>query len=234
MGDAVKRLFDFTASFAGLLVVLPVLSLAAVAIMLEDVHGPFYVAPRVGQGGRLFSLVKLRTMGVDAAAMGWDSTKEDDPRITWIGRILRRYKLDEFPQLWNVLKGDMSLVGPRPNVARETDRYTSFERQLLRVRPGMTDFSSIVFADLAEILKGHPDPNIAYGQLVRPGKSRLGVFYIDNRSFWLDLQLILLTVVGLIHRPWALAGVQHLLLRRGAAADLVELAGRRSPNVDTS
>ncbi len=234
MGDTLKRLFDFTASFAGLLVVLPFLLVAAVAIMLEDVHGPLYVAPRVGRGGRLFSLVKLRTMGVGSDARGWDSTKADDPRITRVGRILRRYKLDEFPQLWNVLKGDMSLVGPRPNVHRETERYSSFERQLLGVRPGITDFSSIVFADLAEILEGHSDPDIAYRDLVRRAKGRLGVFYVHNHSLWLDLQLILLTLIGLVHRPWALAGVQRALRERGAGEDLVRLGGRCDPLVGTS
>jgi lipopolysaccharide/colanic/teichoic acid biosynthesis glycosyltransferase len=111
----------------------------------------------------------------NADQSGVDSTGAADRRITPVGHFIRRYKLDEITQLWNVLKGDMSLVGPRPNVQRETDMYTGIERRLLSVKPGITDFSSIVFSDEGDILKDHADPDIAYNQLIRPGKSALGL-----------------------------------------------------------
>ena len=173
-------------------------------------------------------MVKLRSMVVNADRSGVDSTGASDRRITQIGRFIRGGKLDELPQLWNVLVGDMSLVGPRPNVKRETDLYTQEERRLLHARPGITDFASIVFADEGDILKDQADPDIAYNQLIRPGKSRLGIFYVDHRSLWVDVQLCLLTIVALTSRPMALAGLQRLLRSSGADGALVELAGRTS------
>ena len=221
-----KRAIDVLGSAAGLLFLWPVILPFVLLIWLQDGHFPFYVAPRVGKGKRPFMMVKLRSMTVDAHKLGWDSTKADDPRVTRIGSVIRRYKLDEVPQLWNVLKGDMSLVGPRPNVQRETDLYTPFEVRLLEVRPGVTDFSSIVFTDLAEILKGQEDPNLAYREIVRPWKSRLGVFYVERRSAAVDLHLIWLTAVGVISWRRAHRGVQRLLRRLGASRDLIEVAGR--------
>jgi hypothetical protein len=125
----------------------------------------------------------------------------------------------------------MSLVGPRPNVKRETDLYTPIERRLLEVRPGITDFSSIVFSDEGEILKGRPDPDIAYNQLIRPGKSLLGLFYIDHRSFFVDLKLIALTAVAIASRRRALAGVQSMLRKLGADEQLLTIAAREQPLV---
>jgi lipopolysaccharide/colanic/teichoic acid biosynthesis glycosyltransferase len=133
--------------------------------------------------------------------------------------------------LWNVLKGDMSLVGPRPNVKRETDLYTPVERRLLEVQPGITDFSSIVFSDEGDILKDQADPDIAYNQLIRPGKSLLGLFYVDHRSLLVDIKLCVLTAVAIVSRPNALAGVQGLLRSLGAPESLIEMAGRARPLV---
>jgi lipopolysaccharide/colanic/teichoic acid biosynthesis glycosyltransferase len=231
MRDGAKRLTDVILALAGLIVTSPVLVMAMVWISAEDGHSPLYIAPRIGRDGRPFHMLKLRSMIWDAHRHPWDSTRADDPRITRSGRFVRRYKIDEIPQLWNVIRGDMSLVGPRPNVQRETDLYTAFERRLLEVRPGVTDFSSIVFADLSEILKGHRDPNVGYRQLVRPGKSQLGVFYIEHRTFFVDVQVILLTVLAIVSRKRALAGVQRLLARLGASPELVALAGREQPLV---
>ena len=152
-------------------------------------------------------MVKLRSMVINADKSGVDSTGSNDRRITRVGHFIRRYKLDEVTQLWNVLKGDMSLVGPRPNVKRETDLYTKQERRLVEVRPGITDFASIVFSDEGDILKDQTDPDIAYNQLIRPGKSLLGLFYIEHGTLWIDLQLIFLTAVVIASRRRALAGV---------------------------
>ena len=221
-----KRLFDISASVFGLLAASPILLPIMFLVWKQDRHSPFYVALRVGKGERLFKIVKLRSMIINADKSGVDSTGSNDSRITPVGHFIRRYKLDEFTQLWNVLKGDMSLVGPRPNVKRETDLYTLEEKKLLSVKPGITDFASIVFSDEGDILKDQADPDIAYNQLIRPGKGRLGLFYISNASLWLDVQLCWLTVVGIFSRPRALVGVQSLLRSLSAPNELVDIASR--------
>lgn len=224
-----KRLFDVLASFFGLLVASPVLLPVMFLVWRQDGHSPFYVAPRVGKDGVPFKMMKLRSMVVNADKTGVDSTGANDRRITRVGHFIRRYKLDELTQLWNVLRGDMSLVGPRPNVQRETDLYTPVERRLLTVKPGITDYSSIVFSDEGDILKDQPDPDIAYNQLIRPGKSMLGLFYIESRSLLLDIQLCWLTVVAILSRQTALSGIQVILQRLGADPSLLELAARQRP-----
>ena len=224
-----KRLFDVIASFFGLLMASPVLLPVMFLVWRQDGHSPFYVAPRVGKDGVPFKMMKLRSMVVNADKTGVDSTGANDRRITRVGHFIRRYKLDELTQLWNVLKGDMSLVGPRPNVQRETDLYTPVERKLLTVKPGITDYSSIVFSDEGDILKDQPDPDIAYNQLIRPGKSMLGLFYIESRSFLLDIQLCWLTVVAILSRQTALSRIQVLLQKQGADSSLLEIAARQKP-----
>lgn len=226
-----KRLFDLLASAIGLLLASPVLLPVMFLVWWQDRHSPFYIAPRVGRGDVPFRMVKLRSMVVNADKTGVDSTGANDKRITAVGRFIRRYKLDELTQLWNVLIGDMSLVGPRPNVKRETDLYTPIERKLLSVKPGITDISSIVFSDEGDILKDQPDPDIAYNQLIRPGKSILGLLYIDNRSLLLDIRLCFLTVIAILSRERALLGVQSILEGIGAPADIRELASRKAPLV---
>ena len=141
-----KRLFDINVSLIGLLVLSPVLLPVMFLVWRQDGHSPFYIAPRVGKGERIFRMVKLRSMVINADKSGVDSTSGNDSRITSVGHFIRRYKLDELTELWNVLLGDMSLVGPRPNVQRETNLYSEVEKELLSVRPGITDFSSIVFS----------------------------------------------------------------------------------------
>ena len=172
-----KRLFDIFASAVGLLVFAPILLAVMFLVWWQDRRSPFYIAPRVGKDMRPFKMVKLRSMIANADASGVDSTSADDERITPVGHFIRRYKLDEVTQLWNVFKGDMSLVGPRPNVKRETDLYTDEEKRLLSVRPGITDFASIVFADESEILEGREDHDLAYNQLIRPYKSVRAILY---------------------------------------------------------
>lgn len=224
-----KRLLDVLLSAIGLLLASPVLLPVMFLVWWQDKHSPFYVAPRVGRGDRVFKMVKLRSMVINADKSGVDSTGSNDRRITPVGHFIRRYKLDELTQLWNVLIGDMSLVGPRPNVKRETDLYTPQERVLLTVKPGITDISSIVFSDEGDILKDQADPDIAYNQLIRPGKSLLGLFYIEHRSLLVDIRLIALTLVAIVSRENALEGVVRLLRDAGASPELVELAARRVP-----
>lgn len=228
-----KRALDVAASAIGLLALSPVLASVSLLIWLEDRQSPFYVAPRVGKGGRRFPLVKLRSMVVEADRTGVRSTSKSDSRITRMGKIVRKLKLDEFPQLWNVLRGEMSLVGPRPQVERDVAVYTPQERRLLEVRPGITDFSSIVFADEGEILDRADDPDLRYNQVIRPWKSRLGLHYIRHRSIWLDVGLMLSTLLNIASRRTALALVTRWLERTGADPALVEVARRRTPLVAT-
>jgi len=223
-----KRIIDFILSLIGLVLASPILLPTIFLVWIQDWHSPFYIAPRVGKNERLFKMLKLRSMIVNADKSGVDSTSSNDKRITGVGRFIRKYKLDELSQLWNVLIGDMSLVGPRPNVKRETDLYTIEEKKLLSVRPGITDFSSIVFSDEGEILKDQEDPDIAYNQLIRPGKSMLGIFYINNRDVILDFKLIFLTAVAIISKENALRGVVSILKSLKADANLIGIAARQN------
>lgn len=222
-----KRLFDIIAASTGLLLSAPVILPVMILVWRQDGFSPLYIAERVGVNGKPFSMIKLRSMIKNADRTGVDSTAANDTRITPMGSFIRRYKLDELTQLWNVLTGDMSLVGPRPNVKRETDLYTAVERRLLSVRPGITDFASIVFADEGEILKHHVDPDVAYHQLIRPGKSMLGLFYVDHNSLTDDLWICLVTVLAIVSRETALGAVQRRLRHLGAPASIVELASRQ-------
>jgi lipopolysaccharide/colanic/teichoic acid biosynthesis glycosyltransferase len=224
-----KRLFDFAFSAFGLIVMSPVLLPVMFLVWRQDGHSPFYIAPRSARGGGTFKMVKLRSMVINADKTGVDSTGANDKRITKVGHFIRRYKLDEFTQLWNVFIGDMSLVGPRPNVKRETDLYTPEEKRLLSVKPGITDISSIVFSDEGDILKDRADPDIAYNQLIRPGKSILGLFYIEHQSLFLDVRLIILTIIAILSRERALEGVQSILKSYGASNQVLNLASRKHP-----
>jgi len=163
----------------------------------------------------------------NADKIGGTSTAGTDKRITWVGQFIRSLKLDEFSQLWNVLIGDMSLVGPRPQAAFDANLYTDEENKLFEIRPGITDFSSIVFADEGEILAGSSDADLSYNQLIRPWKSRLGLYYVEHNSFRIDFKLVCLTVVGIFSRKRSLSGVQNLLRRLGADAQLIRIAGRQ-------
>ncbi len=224
-----KRLFDIVASAAGLLVFSPVLFVFMYLVWRQDGHSPFYMGERVGENEKPFKMVKLRSMVKNADKSGVDSTGANDMRITRVGQLIRKYKLDEVTQLWNVLIGDMSLVGPRPNVKRETDLYTVEEKKLLRVRPGITDIASIVFSDEGDILKDQADPDLAYNQLIRPYKSRLGILYVENANIVLDIRLIILTVVAILDRKSALNAVQKILAELGTPNDLREVSKREAP-----
>lgn len=229
-----KRLMDVALSTCLLLVVSPILLIFMLLVWMQDWQSPFYMAPRVSRGGGTFKMVKLRSMVVGADRTGVSSTAAGDKRVTSLGRTIRRLKLDELTQLWNVLVGEMSLVGPRPNVRTwGVDLFTSEEKRLLTVRPGITDFASIVFSDEGDILAGRPDPDLAYNQLIRPWKNRLGLFYIEHRSVMLDLQLILLTALSIVSRTRALERVSRLLAKKGASTDLVVIARRETDLVPT-
>ena len=154
-------------------------------------------------------------MVVDAEKKGAETIGLNDKRITKIGKKIRKYKIDELSQLLNVLVGDMSLVGPRPNTPKEVEKYSQQEQILLKVKPGITDFSSIVFANEAEVVGDHLDPDYAYNTLIRPLKSRLGLIYIENQSIKLDLKLLLFTLATLINRKLGLELVRNTLEKLG-------------------
>jgi lipopolysaccharide/colanic/teichoic acid biosynthesis glycosyltransferase len=190
----VKRAFDVVMALIGLVVLSPVWLVAAYLIYREDPGPIVYKSTRVGRDGRDFKMWKFRSMVQNAEKLGGPSTAADDPRLLRTGKALRKYKLDEVPQLVNVLKGEMSIVGPRPEVRFYTDMYSPEERQLLTVRPGMTDRASIRFRNEGEILKGAADPEQAYMEKIRPEKIRLGLEYVRRKSLKEDLAIILATV----------------------------------------
>ena len=224
----IKRALDIFVSIVALLLLSPLLIIVALIVFLQDFHSPLYIAPRVGQHKKLFKMVKLRSMIAEADKSGVDSTSSDDKRITWIGHFIRKIKLDEITQLWNVLIGDMSLVGPRPNVERDVAIYTQEELHLLDVRPGITDFSSIVFSDEGDILEGSENPDLDYNQLIRPWKSRLGIFYVKKRTLLLDIKLIILTAISIISRQKALNSINKILINLSAEEKLIQISKREN------
>lgn len=194
VSEIIKRCFDLLSSATGLMVLAPVLAALALAVRLGSRGPVFYRGLRAGRGGEPFRLLKFRTMVMNADQIGGPSSSADDPRITRLGGFLRRYKLDELPQLLNVLRGEMSLVGPRPEVVPEVLLYTEDEKRLLEVRPGITDWASIRFRNEGEILRGSADPHAAYRIKIRPEKIRLGLEYVERRSFWTDCKIIVSTL----------------------------------------
>lgn len=223
------RTLDLCAAIFGLLLLFPLLLILCLLVWVQDWHSPFYIPSRIGRAGRPYKMVKLRSMVMRADSNKVDSTANNDPRITAVGRFIRRFKLDELPQLWNVLKGEMSLVGPRPNVSRETDLYTHEEKRLLSVRPGITDIASIVFADEGSILEGKSDPDLTYNQIIRPWKSRLALLYVDRPSASVYLKVIILTLLSAADRKAALEKVGLLASQCGASIELAQIATRKGP-----
>ena len=222
----IKRFIDILASFFGLLFFSLILLPAMFFVWKEDKKSPFYVTPRLGKNGIPFKMIKLRSMVIDADKSGVVSSSDNDKRITSIGHKIRKYKLDELVQLWNVLKGDMSLVGPRPNVKDETDLYTETEKGLLAIKPGITDFSSIVFSDEGDILKGKDNPDLVYNQLIRPWKSRLGLIYIQNQSFLLDVKIIIYTLIAITSKQKALNWVSSQLKLMNVDLKVINMSKR--------
>lgn len=221
-----KRFIDLTVSSLGLLLGLPILLPITFLVWVQDLKSPFYIPVRVGKNNKQFKMIKLRSMVVDADSSGVDSTSSNDNRITKIGHIIRKFKLDELTQLWNVFKGDMSLVGPRPNVISETNLYTDVEKKLLKVRPGITDLSSIIFSDEGDILANKNNPDLAYNQLIRPWKSKLGIFYINHKSIRLDIFIIFLTVISIFNKNKALIFLNKKLIEYNLDSELIQISLR--------
>jgi lipopolysaccharide/colanic/teichoic acid biosynthesis glycosyltransferase len=180
------------------MLVSPVLLVLSILIKKEDGGPVFYRGVRVGRFGKTFRIFKFRTMVINAEKLGGPSTSDDDPRITRVGKFIRKFKLDELPQLINVLKGEMSIVGPRPEVQIYVDMFTEEEKAILSVRPGITDWASIWNPDEGAILAGSPDPEKTYMEKIRPEKIRLQLKYVREQSFWNDLKIIVQTLITII------------------------------------
>lgn len=190
-----RRLLDLTGSAVGLLCLLPLFTIIGVLVKLDSKGPVFYRATRLGRHGKPFKMLKFRSMHTDADKLGALITPDGDPRVTRLGGLLRRFKFDELPQLINVLKGEMSLVGPRPEAALYFDYYSPDEKQaVLSVRPGMTDYGSLRFHDEGRILAGSADPVKTYLEQIRETKVRAQLDYIRDRSLMVDIKIILLTI----------------------------------------
>lgn len=196
----IKRFFDILLSFLGLIILSPIFFLISSKVKLEDFGPIFYRGERIGLHGKPFRIFKFRTMVVDAEKLGPSSTSDADARITRFGRFLREYKLDELPQLINVLVGDMSLVGPRPQVKWAVDRYSEEERIILNIRPGITDDASILFSNEGEILKNSTNPDQDYLEKIHPIKTGLAMKYVQNQSLLVDIKIILKTIALIVKR----------------------------------
>lgn len=195
---ALKRAMDIVISGGALAVLWPVLLLIAVAIKIDDPGPVFYRQVRVGKDGREFRIFKFRTMVVDADKKGLQITVGRDNRITRMGRLLRKTKLDELAQLINVFVGEMSFVGPRPEVPKYVNLYTPYQRQVLLVRPGITDYASIAYRNENDMLEGAEDPEKMYIDVIMPDKIELNMKYLHEISPLADIRLIFSTIAAVI------------------------------------
>lgn len=190
----VKRTFDIVASGLALIMLFPVLIVCLLLVTITSSGGAFFIQKRVGRNGRDFDMLKFRTMRVGSEAKGQITVGGKDPRITPFGYFLRKTKLDELPQLINVLKGDMSIVGPRPEVPKYVALYTTEQRKVLTVRPGLSSLASIAYINENEILGRSADPEKTYIEEVMPAKLKMDLHYVEQQSFGLDLNVIFRTL----------------------------------------
>ena len=197
-----KRIFDFVLASLGIFVLSPVMVILALGIWLDSGGPIFYRGLRVGENERLFYIWKFRTMVVNADRIGGSCTADDDPRITKTGKLLRKTKLDELPQLINVVRGEMSFVGPRPELQSFTSTYDANQREVLMVKPGITDFATLWDCDEGTLLKGEAEPERAYTEQILPMKLKLQLKYVSQRSLWTDLKILAQTAILVLKRGW--------------------------------
>lgn len=218
-----KRLFDIVAASFGLVVFAPVLIAVAIWIKCDSPGPVFYRGRRAGRGGIPFYMLKFRSMVTGADRLGGPTTAGGDARITRSGRFVRKYKLDELPQLMNVLRGEMSLVGPRPEVVDKVEAYSGQERRILALRPGITDWASIWNSDEGGVLAGAPDADQAYERVIRPGKLKLQLYYLENRSFLADMKIIAATLLRIVYKGWTPAEIRNYPTFTELRADVARL-----------
>lgn len=198
----IKRALDIALCLAALVFFAPVMAALAATVYLSSPGPVLYRGLRIGRGGKPFHICKFRSMVANAERVGGSSTSDRDPRITSVGHFMRKYKLDELPQLFNVLWGEMSLVGPRPQVANYVERFSAEERVVLNVRPGITDWASIWNSDEGSVLAPYEDPDAAYDRLIHPTKMKLQIKYAQERTLWVDLKILFYTALCLVRRGW--------------------------------
>ena len=213
-------------SFILLLISSPVWFITLLLVFLQDFRSPIYKAERGGKNNKSFKMIKIRTMIIDAENSGVTSTSNDDNRITKIGRFIRKLKIDELGQLVNIVFGAMNFVGPRPNTLDAIKRYSDVEKGLLKVKPGITDLSSIVFYDEGQILLGVENPDLEYEKLIRPWKSRISLQYISKKNLFLYLWIILLTLFSLVSRKYTLLLISRTLTLLDFDNELIEISKR--------
>jgi len=194
----IKRLFDLFFSLIGVIVLSPLLLIIAILIKISSPGPVFYRGLRAGKNFKPFKIFKFRTMKAEAEKLGGPSTAGDDPRLTRVGKFLRKWKIDELPQLLNVIKGEISLVGPRPEVLEYAKLYQGEEKIVYTIKPGITDFASLWDVHEEEILKGSPDPEKTYLEKIRPEKVKLQMKYVKETSLYTDIKIIWRTLLKLI------------------------------------
>jgi lipopolysaccharide/colanic/teichoic acid biosynthesis glycosyltransferase len=197
-----KRLFDFIAAFCGLLITSPLLIIISIWVKFDSKGPIFYRPERGGRFGIPFRIYKFRSMVIDADKIGGPTTSGNDPRVTRSGRFIRKCKLDEISQLINVVRGEMSLVGPRPEVVWKVEKYSQEEKITLELRPGITDWASIWNSDEGGVLADAQDPDAVYEEVIRPIKMKLQLYYYETRNFFEDLKIIFYTFYRLINKNW--------------------------------
>ena len=201
------------------IIVLPIIIIFSFLIYFEDKSNPIYLGKRVGKNFANFNLFKLRSMNI-TKEVGFQSTSVNDTRILKVGRFIRSTKIDELPQILNVLLGHINFVGPRPNVKDEVNKYVKLEQKLLEFKPGITDFSSIVFSDEGQILSNSSDPDLDYNLLIRPRKNILALLYFQDRSILSDLYIIVLTLLNMFNRKLTLSLIYKFMKKRYGNHDL--------------
>ena len=193
-----KRAFDVVFSLMGLIIFLPLFVVVALLISIDSRGGVFFLQQRVGKDSQFFRIYKFRTMVTNSENKNLLTIGDNDSRVTKVGYILRKYKIDELPQLINVLIGNMSFVGPRPEVEKYVNHYSDIEKKILTVLPGITSEASIIYRNEPEILKRQKNPELYYTQIILPEKNRLNLQYLEKQSFWYDIKIIVNTLVSFI------------------------------------
>lgn len=198
LNQAVKRIFDFLLSLFGIIILSPIFIIVSIAIKLDSKGSILFLQKRVGRYGKEFNIYKFRTMVTDAEKLGKQITVGKDNRITRVGAFLRKFKIDELPQLFNVLKGDMSLVGPRPEVPKYVALYNEEQRKVLDIRPGITDMASLRYKDENDILGKVDNPEEYYINVIMKDKLNLNLEYIEKSNVFFDIYLIIKTIIKCI------------------------------------
>ena len=194
-----KRIFDVLVSLFGILIFLPLFILVSICVMIDSKGGPLYRQKRIGRNNVAFSLLKFRTMTIGADQAGELTIGLRDRRITPVGYFLRKYKIDELPQLYNILSGEMSFVGPRPEVSKYVNLYDSQQQRVLSVKPGITDWASLEYINENQLLATSANPETFYIERVIPDKIKRNLEYVDHHNLWIDMKIILLTIKNVVY-----------------------------------